>query len=120
MVLKTDGKERIGCFLPSGLHESGQQYGTSGTFVFKLGAEFKCYKASNANQFFVFSNGQEMSIGGGGGAAIWINANFLEARSQDCLTFYSPVLTTQQQFKVLNLEIWQVESHLSRALDHFE
>jgi hypothetical protein len=120
VAVKTNGGERIGCFIPSGIHESGQEYGTKGTFVFKCGPKFAIHRASEANQFFVFTDAQQISIGGGGGAAIWIDANLLDARSEVCLTFNSPVLTAQSQFKVLNLEVWQVESRLSRAADHFE
>ena len=74
--------------------------------MFSCVPQFHAYKWQNSNEYFISSSKDEISIGGGGAAAIWINGDFLHAFSEPCPTFGSPVLTQTSNFKILDVEVW--------------
>ena len=109
MVLKTDGDERIGCFVSCGFTFSRNYYGSGETFVFKLQPKLEIFKWAQVNEFFTCCSENEIAVGGGGASAIWIGGSFLNAFSESCPTFNSPSLTKEMRFKVVDLEVWQIE-----------
>ncbi|OHT08834.1 hypothetical protein TRFO_22596 [Tritrichomonas foetus] len=114
LVLKTDNNERIGAFASRGFQFSQQYYGSGETFVFKLTPKYEFYTWSQANKYFIASSEEEISIGGGGSSAIWIDGNLLSAFSESCSTFNSPGLTSNYNFKINDLEAWKIDSGSSR------
>lgn len=109
MVLLTDGNERIGCFVSCGFMFSRHYYGSGETFVFRLQPSVEIFKWAQGNEFFTCSTENEIAIGGGGASAIWIGGNLLNAFSESCPTFDSPSLTKEMRFKIVDLEVWQIE-----------
>jgi hypothetical protein len=60
----------------------------------------------------------EVMIGGGGGAAIWIDDLLLNGRSEPCDTFDSPVLAEKSVFRIQELEVWGLVRMSDHRLDH--
>jgi hypothetical protein len=50
-------------------------------------------------------------IGGGKGAAIWMGGNMKYGTSQECTTYGSPMLTTKEQFGIVDVEVWMITKH---------
>jgi hypothetical protein len=111
LLLRTDGNDRIGAFLPSGLKRSPRYYGTGETFVFHFTPRlevFRWTRGPDSNEFFISSSAEDLTMGGGGGAAIWIDNTMNNGRSDDCKTFGSPRLTHNPAFKVIDMEVWKI------------
>ena len=113
LIVKTDGGERIGGFISRGLKQSKQYYGSGESFVFTLKNGVHVYHWSKKNDYFITSSDNEIAIGGGGSAALWIGGDMDRAMSEKCETFASPQLTEEMEFRIINLEAWTLqESHL--------
>lgn len=104
----TDAGERIGAYVSCGFKVSRNYYGSGETFVFRCQPEFQFYRWQSSNKYFVSSSKDEIAIGGGGASAIWIDGNFLHAFSESCPTFGSPSLTSTPNFKILDIEVWNI------------
>ncbi|OHS96366.1 hypothetical protein TRFO_10043 [Tritrichomonas foetus] len=111
LLIKTDKNEIIGAFISCGLKFSKRYYGNGDIFVFRFGVNPKCevFKWNEGtNQFFVSSSKTDISVGGGGASAIWIDGNLLNAISEPCPTFHSPQLTSETQFQCNEIEVWRI------------
>ncbi|OHS98756.1 TLD family protein [Tritrichomonas foetus] len=109
LLLQTDIGENIGSYISCGLKFSRHYYGNGEVFIFRTSPKFEVYKWSIANnEYFVSSTQTEISIGGGGSSAIWIDGKLLSAISEPCPTFGSPCLTKTSNFKIIDLEIWKI------------
>lgn len=109
MILKNQYGDKIGAFIPQQLKKSREYYGTGETFVFRFTPSFEFFGWNkDSNQYFISSSSQEISIGGGGSSAIWIDGDLLNAFSEPCSTFNSPSLTSFKKYKVNDLEIWTI------------
>ena len=106
LVILTDKRDRIGAFSSKPFKISKNFYGNGETFVFTFQPQFHAYKWQNSNQYFISSSKNDISIGGGGAAAIWMDGSFNHAFSEACQTFNSPILTQSSHFKILDVEVW--------------
>ena len=106
LVILTDKKDRIGAYSSKPFKISKSFYGNGETFVFTFTPQFHAYKWQNTNQYFISSSKNDISIGGGGTAAIWMDGTFNHAFSEACTTFNSPILTQSSHFKILDVEVW--------------
>lgn len=112
LLVKTGTGERLGAYCPNGLKRSSKYYGNGESFVFTFNPEYHEYhwRYSNANQYFVSSSNDELSFGGGGASAIWINHTFTKGLSDPCPTYMSPQLTKKNDFTVIDLEVWGISN----------
>lgn len=109
LLLKNNFSDRYGVYSPSGFQPSSDQYyGTGETFIFRLTPKFECFRWTKANSFFINCSDNEIAIGGGSNAAIWIGESFLLSFSDTCETFASPTLTTKSKSKIFNVEAWKL------------
>jgi len=110
MVIRTHKGESIGAFISNPLKKSKEYYGRGETFVFKTNPSLECFKWSKENKYFVSTSKDEIAIGGGGSSAIWIGGDMFRAFSESCSTFNSPQLTTDIEFRIINIEVWLITS----------
>ena len=109
LLIKTSDNEIIGSYLSTPfLPSSEDYYGTGSNFVFTFYPTFKHYDWSTNNTLFVSTSKEFIAIGGGGGAAIWIDDQLLEAFSEPCKTFNSPILTSKTHFEIRDIELWHI------------
>ena len=69
--------------------------------------EFKCWKSSGLNQFYISSTNQDISIGGPN-CAIWFDSKMQKGFSDSSLTFNSPQLVSSSPFSIIDIEIWRI------------
>lgn len=110
LILRTSTDERIGAYVSRGLKRSKVYYGSGETFVFRFTPEYEYFpwKPQNQNQYFVTSTADEISFGGGGACAIWMDGEFLKGMSEKCPTYESPGLCTERDFGVVEVEVWHL------------
>ena len=109
VVVSSDG-DKFGCFMSGTFSRSKKYYGNGEMFVFAMWQKVRVFRASGANTFYACSTESEISIGGGGCSAIWMDGNMLNGFSESCPTFDSPPLVKEERFKVLNVEVWTTEA----------
>ncbi|XP_010752651.2 nuclear receptor coactivator 7 isoform X1 [Larimichthys crocea] len=111
LVIKDMHKKVFGAFSSDPFKVSKYCYGTGETFLFSFNPEFQAYKWSGENSYFVSGNLESLQIGGGGGGfALWLDADLYHGSSFSCPTFHNASLSTQEDFIVQDLEVWTVQN----------
>uniref|UniRef100_A0A3P9AZH4 Nuclear receptor coactivator 7 n=1 Tax=Maylandia zebra TaxID=106582 RepID=A0A3P9AZH4_9CICH len=85
-------------------------YGTGETFLFSFNPDFQVYKWSGVNSYFVSGNWDSLQLGGGGGFALWLDADLYRGSSFSSPTFHNAPLSTNKDFIVQDLEVWTVQN----------
>ncbi|XP_037076464.1 GTPase-activating protein skywalker-like [Pollicipes pollicipes] len=104
------------------MQEDGTRYtyfGTGETFLFTLRPQLKVYPwvgkvkqeqdpqlagVSHSQQLFMAADNTMLTIGGGGGQAIWLDENLSRGKTDACDTFGNPPLTATGSFDVACME----------------
>ncbi|XP_043194236.1 GTPase-activating protein skywalker-like isoform X2 [Amphibalanus amphitrite] len=94
-------------------------FGTGETFLFTLRPQLKVYPwvgkvrqaedpelagLSHSEQLFMAADNTMVTIGGGGGQAIWLDENLARGKTDACQTFANPPLTSTGSFEVACME----------------
>lgn len=109
LLIQTNAGEKIGAYISSGLKFSKRYYGNGEIFVFRFTPKLEVFRwAHGSNQYFVSSSKDDISIGGGGHSAIWIDGRLMNAVSEPCPTFNSPQLTKDSHFLCYDIEVWRI------------
>lgn len=108
LALKTSVGDRFGAFVSHGFKGSRQYFTSGESFLFTFVPEYTTYKWARTGPFFVASSPTEIAIGGGSGAAIWLDGKFLNGFSEGCQPFNSLPLASSVQFKIDDLEVWEI------------
>jgi hypothetical protein len=109
LVIKTVAKAVFGVFLSEGLRPCSRDFGTEETFVFRYNPDLEVFRWSKRNRHFAATTSNDVLIGGGEcGAAIWIEREMINGVSDPCQTFDSPCLAGERDFRILDMEIWDV------------
>jgi hypothetical protein len=100
----------FGGFISPGLQQSGTYYGNGESFVFSVLPEPRQYHWTKKNELFISSNSHVFAMGGGGlGFAFQLDDEFNDGTSNSSDTFDNPILSSNEFFKCLNVEIWSLE-----------
>ncbi|XP_070691646.1 nuclear receptor coactivator 7 isoform X2 [Pempheris klunzingeri] len=111
LVIKDMHKKVFGAFSSDPFKVSKYCYGTGETFLFSFNPDFKAYRWSGENSYFVSGNLESLQIGGGGGGfGLWLDADLYHGSSFSCPTFHNASLSSQQDFIVQDLEVWTVQN----------
>ncbi|XP_021412355.1 oxidation resistance protein 1 isoform X2 [Oncorhynchus mykiss] len=85
-------------------------YGTGETFLFTFCPEFKVYKWTGDNMFFMKGDMDSLAFGGGSGEfGLWLDGDLYHGRSHSCKTFGNPMLSKKEDFYIQDIEIWAFE-----------
>eukprot|EP00163_Fabomonas_tropica_P018767 TRINITY_DN33166_c0_g1_i1.p1 TRINITY_DN33166_c0_g1~~TRINITY_DN33166_c0_g1_i1.p1 ORF type:complete len:814 (-),score=124.71 TRINITY_DN33166_c0_g1_i1:292-2733(-) len=111
-VRSTDGQV-FGALASEAWRVHHTYFGSGETFVWRLreqgdNAERKLevFKWSRKNNYFMLGKEDSIAFGGGGHFALYIDADLASGSSGPCTTFDSEQLTTEQDFGVLDVEVW--------------
>ncbi|XP_018539940.1 nuclear receptor coactivator 7 isoform X2 [Lates calcarifer] len=111
LIIKDMHKKVFGAFSSHPFRVSKYCYGTGETFLFSFNPDFQAYRWSGENSYFVSGNLESLQIGGGGGGfALWLDADLYHGASFSCPTFHNAPLSTQEDFIVQDLEVWTVQN----------
>ncbi len=95
-----------------GLRPSAREsfYGTGETFLFRLRPEFRVWKWTTQNDYFVSCGIDNLLVGSGEGRfGLALDADLNVCRTQSCATFGNEPLTPAEDFVVHTLEVWTFE-----------
>lgn len=100
----------FGGFISPGMQNNGAYYGNGESFVFSFLPEARVYNWTTRNELFVCSNTQSFGMGGGGGGfAFQLDDEMNDGTSNASDTFDNPMLSSNEFFKCLNVEIWSLD-----------
>ncbi|XP_077561108.1 TLD domain-containing protein mustard isoform X4 [Haemaphysalis longicornis] len=105
-VLDTEGAV-FGVLTSCSLRMSDHFYGTGESFLFTFHPEFKLYKWTGDNVYFIKGNSDSLAFGAGEGQfGLWLDGDLFHGRSHRCKTYENDVLSTKEDFVVKALEAW--------------
>ncbi|XP_013887483.1 nuclear receptor coactivator 7 [Austrofundulus limnaeus] len=111
LVIKDMHNKVFGAFSSDPFRVSKYCYGTGETFLFSFNPDFQQYTWSGENSYFVSGNWESLQIGGGGGGfALWLDADLYHGASFSCPTFHNAPLSTHEDFIVQDIEVWTVRN----------
>ncbi|XP_011483365.1 TLD domain-containing protein 2-like isoform X1 [Oryzias latipes] len=111
LVIKDMHKKVFGAFSSDPFRISKYCYGTGETFLFTFSPDFQQYKWSGENSYFVSGDLGSLQIGGGGGGfALWLDADLYHGASFSSSTFHNATLSTHEDFIVQDAEVWTVQN----------
>ncbi|KAM5164967.1 nuclear receptor coactivator 7 isoform 2-T2 [Mantella aurantiaca] len=110
LVVKDMDNQVFGAYATHPFRISDHYYGTGETFLFTFSPDFKAFKWSGDNSYFI--NGDIASVelgGGGGGFGLWLDSDLYHGRSNPCSTFNNDMLSKKEDFIVQDIEVWTFE-----------
>jgi hypothetical protein len=115
LVILTAERTKIGAYLPTGLKPLRGYSGSGETFVFHFTPEIQVYRWSQKNTFFSSVSGEDIAVGGGNGSAIFLTRALRRGFSSPCETFDSAMLTSKEQFDIIDVELWHVRTAFAQS-----
>ncbi|XP_067862870.1 nuclear receptor coactivator 7 isoform X2 [Heptranchias perlo] len=107
LVLKDAYGQVFGALTSHPPKPSDRFYGTGETFLYTFSLDFKIFQWTGENSFFIKGSLDSLAIGGGSGHfGLWLDEDLNHGRSNPCTTFNNVVLSTNEDFKVQDLEVW--------------
>ncbi|BFZ11143.1 hypothetical protein BsWGS_14182 [Bradybaena similaris] len=98
----------FGAYLSNSIRQSEACYGTGATFLFTFQSEFKKFAWQRSNNFFIHGTKDYLAVGSGeGGFGLWLDDDLDKGRSQQCETFMNDILATEEDFSIVQLEVWK-------------
>ncbi|XP_029928119.1 nuclear receptor coactivator 7 isoform X2 [Myripristis murdjan] len=111
LVIKDMHNKVFGAFSSDPFRVSDCCYGTGETFLYSFSPDFKVYRWSGENYYFVRGHLGSLQIGGGGGCfGLWLDGDLYHGSSYSCPTFHNAPLSTHQDFLVQDLEVWTIQN----------
>ncbi|XP_075410713.1 nuclear receptor coactivator 7 isoform X2 [Tenrec ecaudatus] len=110
LVIKDMDNQIFGAYATHPFRFSDHYYGTGETFLYTFSPNFKVFKWSGENSYFINGDISSLELGGGGGRfGLWLDADLYHGRSNPCSTFNNDILSKKEDFIVQDLEVWTFE-----------
>ncbi|KAM6184659.1 nuclear receptor coactivator 7 [Rhynchocyon petersi] len=107
LVIKDMDNQIFGAYATHPFKFSDHYYGTGETFLYTFSPNFKVFKWSGENSYFINGDISSLELGGGGGRfGLWLDADLYHGRSNSCSTFNNDILSKKEDFIVQDLEVW--------------
>jgi len=113
MVLKNSEEELFGAFISEAFDPSNKGFfGTPECFLWKADPhQFKKFRATNLNQYFMVAQPSFIGMGGGknGNFGFYLDEDIQFGYSSVCDTYENEILTKNNEFECYGCEIWGLE-----------
>ncbi|XP_030303362.1 nuclear receptor coactivator 7 isoform X1 [Calypte anna] len=110
LVIKDMDNQIFGAYATHPFRFSDHYYGTGETFLYTFYPNFKVFKWSGDNTYFINGDTSSLELGGGGGRfGLWLDADLYHGRSNCCSTFNNDILSKKEDFIIQDLEVWTFE-----------
>ncbi|KAM4772099.1 nuclear receptor coactivator 7 [Rhinophrynus dorsalis] len=110
LVVKDMDNQVFGAYASHPFRLSDHYYGTGETFLYTFSPDFKAFKWSGENSYFINADISSLGLGGGGGRfGLWLDADLYHGRSNSCFTFSNDILSKKEDFIVQDMEVWAFE-----------
>ncbi|XP_043938122.1 nuclear receptor coactivator 7 isoform X3 [Protopterus annectens] len=108
LVIKDMDDQVFGALASHPFRISDHYYGTGETFLFTFNPDFKIFRWSEENSYFIKGDVDFLELGGGGSGyfGLWVDADLYYGRSNPCSTFNNEMLSSTEDFTVQDLEVW--------------
>lgn len=107
IVIANRSNDIFGALLSSPLKMSDHFYGTGESFLFTFSPEFKVFRWSGENNYFIKGNTDSFMVGSSEGHfGLWLDDDLFRGRTNSCQTFANDPLCAEQDFEVKSLEAW--------------
>ncbi|KAL5013835.1 hypothetical protein ScPMuIL_008105 [Solemya velum] len=107
LVVRDTSDHIFGAMLSCALKVSDHFYGTGESFLFSFYPDFKVFRWTGENNFFLKGNNESLSIGAGQGLfGLWFDGDLYHGRTHRCETYDNDLLTESEDFVVKTLEAW--------------
>lgn len=110
LVIKDMDNQVFGAYATHPFKFSDHYYGTGETFLYTFSPDFKVFKWTGDNSYFINGDLGSLELGGGsGGFGLWLDADLYHGRSKHCETFNNETLSKKEDFIVQDVEVWTFE-----------
>ncbi|NXN93663.1 NCOA7 protein, partial [Rhinopomastus cyanomelas] len=110
LIIKDMDNQIFGAYATHPFRFSDHYYGTGETFLYTFCPNFKVFKWSGENTYFINGDTGYLELGGGGGRfGLWLDADLYHGRSNSCSTFNNDILTKKEDFIIQDVEVWTFE-----------
>ncbi|KAM6404859.1 nuclear receptor coactivator 7 isoform 5-T8 [Pluvialis apricaria] len=110
LVIKDMDNQIFGAYATHPFRFSDHYYGTGETFLYTFSPNFKVFKWSGENTYFINGDTSSLELGGGGGRfGLWLDADLYHGRSNSCSTFNNDILSKKEDFIIQDVEVWTFE-----------
>ncbi|KAM9156214.1 nuclear receptor coactivator 7 isoform 2-T2 [Pangshura tecta] len=110
LVIKDMDNQIFGAYATHPFRFSDHYYGTGETFLYTFSPNFKVFKWSGENTYFINGDISSLELGGGGGRfGLWLDADLYHGRSNSCSTFNNDILSKKEDFIIQDVEVWTFE-----------
>ncbi|NXD06404.1 NCOA7 protein, partial [Nothocercus nigrocapillus] len=110
LVIKDMDNQIFGAYATHPFRFSDHYYGTGETFLYTFCPNFKVFKWSGENTYFINGDISSLELGGGGGRfGLWLDADLYHGRSNSCSTFNNDILSKKEDFIIQDVEVWTFE-----------
>ena len=107
LVVKDSRENVFGAMTSCEMKISDHFYGTGESFLYTFYPDFKIFRWTGENSFFMKGNQESLSIGAGQGQfGLWFDGDIYHGRSNHCETYDNDILTTSEDFVVGIFEAW--------------
>ncbi|XP_074920016.1 nuclear receptor coactivator 7 isoform X1 [Chelonoidis abingdonii] len=110
LVIKDMDNQIFGAYATHPFRFSDHYYGTGETFLYTFSPNFKVFKWSGENTYFINGDISSLELGGGGGRfGLWLDVDLYHGRSNSCSTFNNDILSKKEDFIIQDVEVWTFE-----------
>ncbi|XP_069743032.1 nuclear receptor coactivator 7-like isoform X3 [Narcine bancroftii] len=107
LVVKDMDNQIFGALASHPFRLSEHCFGTGETFLYTFNPQFKIFRWSGENSYFIKGDKDSLELGGGSGHfGLWLDADLYHGRSNPCSTFNNETLSKKEDFIVQDLEVW--------------
>lgn len=107
LVVKDTTNQIFGTIVNCPIVPKDHFYGNGESLLFTFYPEFQDFRWTGENNFFIKGNLESLAIGASHGHnGLWFDEDLYHGRTESCLTFDNPPLTSKEDFLIAAVEAW--------------